>query len=207
MLKIVSLFLITLGLVSATTKGLTVEQTWEQVPRSLNGSQCIYISSLMKFSCRGIEEIIDCDAVRHLSGVSTRFFGLGRVPVVKGESARYWLYPRIENTTTYLNHTWNFINKTTESPVNTLLYQGDKFINFGIRVPDLKCYQRIVKFLDTITVEQFVELESDLVVRPTVGLIGEVLIVDPTMTKRNLGPLGLLALLSLSSPFGFGFLG
>jgi hypothetical protein len=210
MLKIFALCLITLSIVSATTKTVTVEQIWNQIPRAANGSQCIYIASLMKFTCRSVEVTIDCDAVRHLSGVPTKIFGLSRIPVVKGEVPRFWLYPRVENSTVYLNHTWNFINKTAQSPVDVVLYQGEKFVDFGIRVPEAKCYERIVKFLNGVTSEQVVELESSVVPRPTVNMIGEVLIVDQVMEKRRvgggLGALGLLALLSIGGA-GFGFLG
>ena len=145
--------------------------------------------------------------MRHLSGVPNKIYGIGRIPVVKGEVARYWLYPRVENTTTYLNHSWGVINKAVETPVNIVLYSGEKFVDFGIRVPSDKCYQRIVRFLDGVTGEQVVEVESGVVPRPTVNLIGEVLIVDPTMQRRSI--LGLLVVSSLLGGFGFGapFLG
>ena len=53
MLKIFSLFLITLGLVSAAPKAITVEQAWTVIPTPLTGSQCLYVSELRVFSCRG----------------------------------------------------------------------------------------------------------------------------------------------------------
>jgi len=40
--------------------------------------------------------------VRHLSGVLNKIYEIGRIPVVEGEVERYWLYPRVENTTTFM---------------------------------------------------------------------------------------------------------
>ena len=141
--------------------------------------------------------------MRHLSGVPNKIYGIGRLPVVKGEVARYWLYPRVENKNTYLNYSWSVINKTVETPSNIFLYPGEKFVDFDIRVSSDKCYQRIVRFLDGVTGEQVVEAESGVVPRPPVNLIGEVLIVDPAMQRRSI--LDLLVVSSLLGRFGFHF--
>ena len=141
-----------------------------------------------------------------------KLFGLGRLPVVKGEEVKFGLFPKVlhpDNTTAYLDHTWELVNKTSKSiPIS--FYHADHFIDFGIRVPDVKCYQRIVNFLNTIVGEQQVPLDTVLEVDPVVGLIGEVFIVEPTQQRRGFhggfggGLFGSLLLLSMLSP-GFGF--
>ena len=64
------------------------------------------------------------------------------------------------------------------------MYQGEKFVDFGIRVQEEKCFQRLVKVLDMVKQAHNAELESDLVVKPTVSLISEVLIMDRLVNRR-----------------------
>jgi len=182
MINVISLFFIILGLVNAAPTELTVEKAWEQVPPSLNGTQCMFLTLLNKFTCRG-DEIIECDAVNHLVDVPNKVFGLGRMPAVKGELTKYWMYPRVENSTFYLNH---HLNLNTTNDGNVVLYHGDKFVDIGVRVKDLKCYQRLVNFLDSITVEHEVELDSTLTVKPKISIFSEVLLLDnPKVLRRS----------------------
>ncbi len=53
-----------------------------------------------------------------------------------------------------------------------------------MRVPDLKCYQRLVGLIRGSSTGRIVNLESDLPVKPVVSLIGEVLILDKEVSKR-----------------------
>jgi hypothetical protein len=208
------IFLITLGLVSAAPKTITIENAWSVIPLPVNGSQCLYIAELRQFTCRGLKsEIITCDAERSLVNVPHKLFGLGRLPTVHGEEVKFGLFPKVvrpDNTTGYLDDRWELVNTTAETTVPLSFYHGDKFVDFGIRVADEKCYQRIVSFLGTIVGEQQVTLDTELEVDPAVGLIGEVFIVEPTQERRCLrcgfggGMFGSLLLLSLLSP-GFGF--
>ena len=114
---------------------------------------------------------------------------MGRAPVVKGESVKYWLYPKVLNASTYVNHTF-LLNVTDKAPISISLYQSDKFIDFGFRVTDVKCYERLVTFFDAVPIEHVAELESDLVVKPTVSLLGEVLLIETSKEKRRGGGFG-----------------
>ena len=169
-----------------------------------------YLNKILILSVKS--EAITCDAERDLTNVPHKLFGLGRLPVVKGEEVKFGLFPKVihpDNTTAYLEHTWELVNTTSKS-VPISIHPADHLVDFGIRVPDEKCYQRIVSFLGTIVGEQQVTLDTELEVDPVVGLIGEVFIVEPTQERRCLrcgfggGMFGSLLLLSLLSP-GFGF--
>jgi len=188
---------------SPTTKQfISIEDAWSKIPIGVNGTQCMFINSLMKFTCRGVQDIISCDAVSHLDGVKNDIFGIGRMlEKNKENNVRYWLYPRIINTTLYLNHTL-ITDKSDKLPINVMLYQGDKFIDFGVRVIDLKCYNRLVSNFDLITNEHIVELDSDLDVRPTVSLISEILFIDRNINRRAFA---IESLGFLTSGFGLGF--
>lgn len=167
----------------------------------------------MTFCIKNSEQnVIDCDAVSHLEGVSNQIFGLGRMSSVetKGDDliAKYWMYPRVFNTTSYLNHTL-LADKKDKLPINVCLYQGEKFVDFGIRVKDPKCYKRLTTMLDSIRDEHVANLDSELDVKPKVSLISEILIVTKTVGARAFAIEG-LGFLSSGLGLGlggFGFLG
>ena len=130
--------------------------------------------------------MITCDAERSLINVPHKLFGLGRLPVVDGV-VKYGLYPKVvlpDNTTSYLDHTWQVVNSTTDAPVPMNVFFGEKVVDFGIRVTDEKCYKRIVSFLDSIVDERKVTLNTVAEIDPVVSLIGEVFIVEPTQDRR-----------------------
>lgn len=149
--------------------------------------------------------MVDCDAISHLEGVTNEIFGLGRMSPVqfKGgdELVKYWLYPRVFNTSTYLNHTL-LADKKDKLPINVCLYQGEKFVDFGIRVEDPMCYKRLTTMLDAIKEEHIAELDSDLNVKPRVSLISEILMVKKSINERTFAIEGLGF---LTSGFGLGF--
>lgn len=224
------------GLVQAAPKhGMTWESAWSAIPLPLNGSQCLYVSELSQFSCRGhTNDFITCDAVKHLPGVPNKLFGLGRVAPSseEHENTVFGLYPKqlqaITNETVYLNNTWEFVDAKSqeEKEVCLSVYHAEDHHEefFGIRVPDVKCYQRIVAFLDTITHEEHAEIFNIENEKSTekVILIGEVFIVEEVKVRRGFGGglgggglFGSIILLSLlggggmGGGFGFGgpFLG
>jgi len=223
MLKLIALFLVTLGLVSAAPKSLTVEDAWRIIPITQKGVQCLYVDTLRMFSCRGVDvtvEPVTCPAVRHLDTVPHKLFGLSRLPVVK-DQIHYGMYPKValpDNTTSYMENTWMTVNTTTDvTPVPICVYYEEKMTDFGIRVTDKNCFNRISHFLDKIVDEHKVTLSTPAETDPVVSLIGEVFIVEPTQERRSFGRGGLLGgggilgpllLLSLLSPgFGFGGFG
>ena len=62
-----------------------------------------------------------------------------------------------------------------------VLYWSEKFTNYGVRVTDLVCYLKLVKLLNTGTLNHVVRIESLV---KTVSLFGEVVIGDRTVVKR-----------------------
>ena len=123
--------------------------------------------------------------------------------MVKGEPIKYWMYPRVFNTTTYLNHTL-LVNQNDTAPISISLYQSDKSIDAGIRIGNEKCFQRIVNFFDTVKVSHDVDFAG--VVGEKVSLFSEILIVDRVIHERAFGievfgGLGLFGLLGVNPLF------
>jgi len=175
-----------------------VEARGVELPASFNSTQCVYTPESKMFRCRGVshDSVVECPAIFEWEGVNSfSLFGLGFA-----EAGRYFLYPRSLDNSTYLNHTL-----LTEGGVRDLfLYFGDKMVEFGFRVTDLSCFERIVKLISVAPVVHIGELESELVVKPSVSLIGEVLLVDSQVTKRWLGGWGLGMGMGLWGMGGFG---
>ena len=154
--------------------------------KGANVTECIYRPVDKILSCRGLTGEVECPAVCESKGVQQhlyKIFGLGYVPElddVKAELVRYWLYPRSLDNMTYYNH-----SIITESGVRDIfLYYGDKFVEYGLRVTDLKCYERIVGLIKVSSVEHVVTLDSELEIKPTVPLVGEILVFDKEVSKR-----------------------
>jgi hypothetical protein len=158
---------------------------------------------------------VECPAICEAKGERTyKIFGLGYVPELidaKPEQVRYFLYPRSLDNVTYYNHT-----VITENGLRDIfLYYGDKFIEWGLRVTDLKCYERIVSLIKVSSVEHIVTLDTELDIDPTVPLIGEVLVYDKEISKRWLWGYGWgLGLnrwgyggLGYGYPYGYGMYG
>ena len=143
----------------------------------------------MQFYLKSLNETVNCDAQAHLNGVDPLIYGFGIDTIVKDDSIRYWMYPRVLNTSMYQNHNV-VLNETGKPLVNLCLYYSEKFVDHGIRVTDLKCYKSLVKHFEAIKYENVVEIESDLLVKPSVSLIGEILIVESSMEKRRGGGFG-----------------
>jgi hypothetical protein len=181
-----------------------------------NVTKCIFHHRTKTLNCHGFTGEVECPAIFEVTGdLEARVFGIGFVPEltnVKVEQVRYWLYPRSLDNVTYVNHT-----TTVDGVVRDIvLYYGDKFVEYGIRVTDIKCYQRLVSLVKGSSSGRVVTLESDLPVKPVVSLIGEVLIYDKEVSKRwlwgygwGLGGLGSWGWngLGYGYPYGYGVYG
>jgi hypothetical protein len=187
-----------IGLASAApSAGLSWEKAWSTFPVSSNGTQCIYSTQLSQFSCRGngAIEFVSCDAVLHLAGVPQRVFGLGRIADSneKHDGTTFGLYPKqfqaITNSTIYLNRTWDFAAAAEKrEQVFISLYHAEVNGDFGVRVPDIKCYERLVKNINANVLERSVELDSfHHESLQKVSLIGEVLILEQIKVRRFIG--------------------
>jgi len=156
------------------------------VPVAQNITQCMYKLVEKEIDCRGVGGEVECPAVFEwpASGVPAfRVFGLGIIPEfvdAKIELVRYWLYPRSLNNITYVNHTFVLDGAARD----VFLYYGEKFVEYGFRVTDAKCFGRLIGLIRGSSVEHMIPLESDLTVKPVVPMIGEVMVLDKDVSKR-----------------------
>lgn len=166
--------------------GLAVAQelNWDSIPVVANSTQCLYRPENKMLGCRGSDQVIECEAVSTLP-VGFEIFGLARetleqVPV---ESQRFMLYPRGSNDTVYQNHVVEVENVTRNVSLRHM-----ESMEVGLRVPDVKCWARLVELFNASVGTQVVQVEQ---LEDNVALFGEVLVVDRQAQKRWLG-LGLL---------------
>jgi len=162
---------------------------WDKFPSSGNFSQCVYREDVKLFSCRGLKGIVECPVVLGISTYKFDFFGLGFSETDKtDEFTRFWLYPRSIDNITYANHSI----VVNEKPVELVLYYDDVFTYYGFRITDLLCYSNLISlFRFAPTETHMVPLESKLLVKPTIGLFSEILVIDKDIKKRWLGGWGL----------------
>jgi len=183
----VCLLVVLLGLVSAEESLLSEGQT-------LNSTQCVYLPENKMFNCQGPSGTVECDAVVDFSGLGERqyhVYGIGRVQEVAGErieSLRIPLYPRNLDNRTYANYSVPVQGRF----VDVVLYYSENFVEYGIRVQSLKCYERIVRLFRSVVESHVGELEGS---EEDVNLVGEVLINDRAVQKRWLYGYG----------FGYGY--
>ena len=156
------------------------------VPVAQNITQCMYKLVEKEIDCRGVGGEVECPAVFEwpASGVPAfRVFGLGIIPEfvdAKIELVSYWLYPRSLNNITYVNHTFS-----VEGAVRDIfLYYGEKFVEYGFRVTDAKCFGRLIGLIRGSSVEHKVPVLGDSGVKTEVPMIGEVLVYDKEVSKR-----------------------
>jgi len=153
-------------------------------------TQCVYREETKMISCTGFPGELECPAIFEWKGDhTTHVFGFGFVPELlnaKPVDTRYWLYPRSLDNVTYTDHTF-----TVDGGVkNLVLYYGDRFIEYGLRITDIRCFERMIALIKSSSVG--------------VGsLIGEVLIYDKEVSKRWLYGYGF----GLYNGWGYGGLG
>ena len=205
----VALFVVLFGVAMAVTD----ELRWDKIPVAANSSQCIYRVDPGLLSCRGgpKEEVIECSAVLETRGLGSRrceVFGLRRMEKEadqKIESIKYYLYPREMENTTYLDR----VVEVEGQKIELYLYYSDKFVSNGLRVTDLKCYEKLV----TGVYEKSTASHEITIGEEKVSLFGEILIADKPAHKRWIGWLSPWSMgwgwgLGWGWPFwGFGLLG
>jgi hypothetical protein len=152
-----------------------------ETPGFYNNTQCVYTTSTKTFSCQYGERKVECPAVTNFTVFGTthyHLFGISKLP----ETTFFGLYPRGFDNVTYTSYKFG----THE----VVLYYGENFEHYGVRVTDLECYNTIVNLFTLITDYHVVTVGST-----PVSLIGEILISDSTVQKRWLWGYG----------FGYGF--
>jgi len=149
-----------------------------EVPGFFNSTQCVYLPTTRTFTCSFGERRVECTAVSNFTVFGTtpyHLFGIGRLaetfvntPVT---TYQFGLYPRGFDNITYVS------SVVGTKPV--VLYYGETFVNYGIRVVDPVCFGQIVELFGTVTDYHVVTIGST-----PVSLIGEVLYSDSTVAKR-----------------------
>jgi len=204
-MKVVAIFLMSLGMALAMLpmeetetaqlsireikealikKAVVMGEAIEKTVQIYNVTKCIYVPETRVLTCRGMTGEVECPTIFHtVDGIESRVFGMGFIPEfieVTPENVRFWLYPRSLDNITYVDHTV-VVDGVTK---NIVLYYGDKMVEHGMRVTDLKCYERMVGLIKGSSSGRSVTLESDLPVKPVVTMIGEVLVMDKVVSKR-----------------------
>jgi hypothetical protein len=184
-----------------------IESIEIEAQASANSTQCIYSVDSKLFSCRGDSgDFIECPADANLGELSSDFkiFGMSKVPEVadqKLKDVKFWMFPRNLDNTTYSDH---FIIEKKSDNVeeeqkhhDIFFYHSEHLEEFGFRVQDEKCFERIAHLFNGASVNHMVSVNGDENgISSEVSLFGEVLMVHKQNTKRFLfGGLGL----------GFGF--
>lgn len=131
--------------------------------------------------------IIECPTEGKFGGLAKELgvFGISRVEgleKVNPEEVRYWFYPRRLDNSTYFNRTV----LVDGIPRDLVLYYSEKFVDFGIRVTNMKCYQSLVRLFNGVSVNKMVQIEGG----SNVSLFGEVLMLDREISKRWLPGFG-----------------
>lgn len=112
-------------------------------------------------------------------------FGIGRLPVEpvdsKTESIKYFLYPRNLDNQTYFNYSVTAGQKL----IDLMLYSAESIVEYGIRVPELNCFEKLVDLFRSSTEDHIVSLSSDFIEKPMVSLIGEILNGDKVIQKKH----------------------
>jgi hypothetical protein len=148
-------------------------------------TQCLYKPVDKMIECKAIGENIECAAIFEwpVSGLPMiKGFGLGMIPELNGlktDLVKYWMYPRSLDNMTYVNH----IIMVDGIFRDVFLYYGEKFVEYGIRVTDSKCFGRLVNLINGSPVHML-PIESDFIIKSAVSMIGEVLIFDKDVSKR-----------------------
>ena len=169
-----------------------------EVPGFFNSTQCVYLPTTRTFTCSFGERRVECSAVANFTvfgPTKYNLFGIARLAETfvnaPATTVNFALYPRSFDNITYVSST------VGTSPV--VLYYGETFSNYGIRVIDPVCFGQIVELFGTVTDYHVITVGST-----PVSLIGEVLYSDTTVAKRWLWGYGF----GLGYPyFGWGGMG
>jgi len=151
-----------------------------------NVTQCIYRPEEKVIHCGGVSGEVECPAIFEwpVSGVPIyKIFGLGVVPEfvdAKTELVRYWLYPRSLDNITYVDHSL----VVEGGRKNVVMYYCEKFVEYGFRVTDPKCFGRLIGLIRGSSVERKVPVVGDNSVKTELPMIGEVLVYDKEVSKR-----------------------
>jgi len=180
---VVVLLLVAVGLSQAQESATMMDAS----AAGFNHSQCIVKPEERIFSCKSAGQAIECPASVELSQLGDRWsiFGLSMIQgsdESRFESMRYWLYPRKMNASSYMNRS---VELEGGRSVDLQLWAGESRDSVGIRITDVKCYERLVRlFADAGRAPHMVRLEAGSNIVQEIPLFGEVLVMDKNVQKR-----------------------
>jgi len=170
----------------------------------LNATQCIYKPEEKTLSCQSDSEtFVECPTIGEwsmLDAGSHKFpiFGLStpRCMVSASECSPqntvYRLHPRKPDNETYSSHT--IVSNKTGKAVDIMLWGsgslaiGEGTPMAGLRVSDVKCFERLVKLnAETCRTPRTFGIVHNATSSEEVTLCGEILVVDKSLQKRWFG--------------------
>ena len=145
---------------------------------------CVYFDNAKQILCQRSEIQIQCDAfieLHNLGQNSIRFLGISQQTIDNSnpELVKYFVHPREENTSTYLNYSISVDGK----PIELVLYHGEKSDQSGLRIPNLSCWNKLLDVLKEKEHTQKVKLTDT---QEEISLIGEIFLDNFTNFERGL---------------------
>lgn len=196
-MRIVVILLISLSLALGSLEQKKHSQsrfrTDKPLKRQQNLTQCIYQLENTTIGCKDVNlNVFECPVVFEWPILPSiplyKTFGLGIAldidVTTKKESIKFWFYPWQSNNSKYIDHTI----VTNNGIKDIFIYYGDKFIYYGFRISDIKCYEELVDLIRGSFVQNTTLMNSDLNVKPhqkEVIMIGQVLIFDKDTLKKQ----------------------
>lgn len=173
-----------LGYASPYYRGYWKRDTASQSSEFINQTQCVYIRDSAILSCHGPSGVVECEAISNFtefSPIKYEVFGLGRIEnnkqALSAEFIKFSLIPRKLDNSAWIS------NEVVENGVekSLSLFHSIKYEDFGLRIKDLACYEKFVTLVSSFVQDNIVTLESELAVKPTVSLFGDLVLLE----RRN----------------------
>jgi hypothetical protein len=198
-MRVVVVLLITLSIALGSLEQKKHSQrrisTDKPLKRQQNLTQCIYQLENTTIACKDVNlNVCECPVFFEWpilpSFALYKIFGLDialDIDVAKKEPIKFRLYPWQSNNSKNVDHTIININGIKD----IFIYYGDKFVDYGFRISEFKCYQRLVDLIRGSSVQNKNLTKSDLNVQlaqKEMSMIGQVLIFDKetlTLTKKQ----------------------
>ena len=124
----------------------------------LNSTYCVYVQNSSVITCNGPNSVVECEASSSTDQygiLKYDLFGIGKP--VNGE---VFLFPRKLDNTAWLTN--EFILNGVEQKIS--MYSNDLNTNYGFKVEDVKCLERVLE-----TIRSSLRNEPVFIENPTTG--------------------------------------
>lgn len=134
----------------------------------LNRTECIYNQDSSMLSCHGSTGVVECKTeLINEHPIEFSIFGIGLLED-SNESIRYRIIPRKLD-----NSGWESGMYEANGEKKMVLLYADKSENLGLKVRDVKCFEKMSELFAMSPRKEQVELSSELSVKPTAMIIGD----------------------------------